>query len=133
MQRLVRGFLARQRVEGRREALAFLRNACFGVVTDLIDAYISKVRAKAIPADGLSNLALTPQKFFLDNVQCRSFRGDKHTQAEVHVLHVISGTTGDCTGPVSQEGRDVTISSSPIKLNAKFTSGIVPSSPHSQP
>lgn len=43
VQRLFRGYLARNRVAGRREAMAFLRSACLGVAMDMIDSYIREV------------------------------------------------------------------------------------------
>jgi len=43
LQRFARGFVARNRVAGRREAIALLRSACFGVVINIIDSYIREV------------------------------------------------------------------------------------------
>lgn len=43
VQRTARGFVARNRVAGRREALATLRSACLGVAMGVIDAYIREV------------------------------------------------------------------------------------------
>lgn len=62
VQRISRGFIARNRVKGRRRALAILQSACLGVAIDVIDAHIREVSAPnklrqtfraaaAIPAD----------------------------------------------------------------------------------
>lgn len=43
LQRIARGFVARNRVAGRREAVAILRSACLGVAMDVIDGHIRQV------------------------------------------------------------------------------------------
>lgn len=44
VQRLARGYVARNRVAGRRQALAMLRSACLGVAMDIVESYIREVR-----------------------------------------------------------------------------------------
>eukprot|EP00903_Cladosiphon_okamuranus_P018709 g17222.t1 len=54
VQRSARGFIARNRVAGRREALAMLRSACLGVAMDVIDAYIREDVAPDMISDVLA-------------------------------------------------------------------------------
>eukprot|EP00752_Nemacystus_decipiens_P017817 g15974.t1 len=52
-QRIARGFIARNRVAGRREALAMLRIACLGVAMDVIHAHIREEAAPDVISEVL--------------------------------------------------------------------------------